>query len=173
MRLDLLKFSLHLCFAGHTCLHLASIQGYLAIVEYLLSLGADVNAQVCNVHCEFNQAGLGSHKNQWVWHQLWLSLTCQTLCCFYTGAMQWQNSTTFGCWPAEFWPGVASGETWGRREQSDLPGLFPLSAHMGKRQRQHTGTAEAAHHSRPADVARKWGWGKQWIGAWIHRGWSK
>ncbi|NWI63114.1 IKBA inhibitor, partial [Todus mexicanus] len=34
---------------GHTCLHLASIQGYLAIVEYLLSLGADVNAQEpCN-----------------------------------------------------------------------------------------------------------------------------
>ncbi|KAM7163654.1 NF-kappa-B inhibitor alpha [Macrochelys suwanniensis] len=34
---------------GHTCLHLASIHGYLAIVEYLLSLGADVNAQEpCN-----------------------------------------------------------------------------------------------------------------------------
>ncbi|XP_067390103.1 NF-kappa-B inhibitor alpha [Emydura macquarii macquarii] len=34
---------------GHTCLHLASIQGYLAIVERLLSLGADVNAQEpCN-----------------------------------------------------------------------------------------------------------------------------
>lgn len=34
---------------GHTCLHLASIQGYLAIVEHLLSLGADVNAQEpCN-----------------------------------------------------------------------------------------------------------------------------
>ncbi|KFM02430.1 NF-kappa-B inhibitor alpha, partial [Aptenodytes forsteri] len=34
---------------GHTCLHLASIQGYLAIVEYLLFLGADVNAQEpCN-----------------------------------------------------------------------------------------------------------------------------
>ncbi|XP_006015429.1 NF-kappa-B inhibitor alpha [Alligator sinensis] len=34
---------------GHTCLHLASIQGYLAIVECLLSLGADVNAQEpCN-----------------------------------------------------------------------------------------------------------------------------
>ncbi|XP_029819947.1 NF-kappa-B inhibitor alpha [Manacus vitellinus] len=36
-------------YKGHTCLHLASIQGYLAIVEYLLSLGADVNAQEpCN-----------------------------------------------------------------------------------------------------------------------------
>lgn len=34
------------CLSGHTCLHLASIQGYLAIVECLLSLGADVNAQV-------------------------------------------------------------------------------------------------------------------------------
>ncbi|KAJ6655662.1 hypothetical protein lerEdw1_004898 [Lerista edwardsae] len=34
---------------GHTCLHLAAIQGYLAIVEYLLTLGADVNAQEpCN-----------------------------------------------------------------------------------------------------------------------------
>ncbi|KAG8126274.1 hypothetical protein E2320_021348 [Naja naja] len=36
-------------YSGHTCLHLASIQGYLAIVECLLSLGADVNAQEpCN-----------------------------------------------------------------------------------------------------------------------------
>ncbi|XP_032086775.1 NF-kappa-B inhibitor alpha [Thamnophis elegans] len=36
-------------YSGHTCLHLASIQGYLAIVERLLSLGADVNAQEpCN-----------------------------------------------------------------------------------------------------------------------------
>ncbi|XP_070787485.1 NF-kappa-B inhibitor alpha [Pituophis catenifer annectens] len=34
---------------GHTCLHLASTEGYLAIVERLLSLGADVNAQEpCN-----------------------------------------------------------------------------------------------------------------------------
>lgn len=31
---------------GHTCLHLASIHGYLGIVEFLVSLGADVNAQV-------------------------------------------------------------------------------------------------------------------------------
>lgn len=31
---------------GHTCLHLASIHGYLGIVEHLVSLGADVNAQV-------------------------------------------------------------------------------------------------------------------------------
>ncbi|KAB0394371.1 hypothetical protein E2I00_003629, partial [Balaenoptera physalus] len=30
---------------GHTCLHLASIHGYLGIVELLVSLGADVNAQ--------------------------------------------------------------------------------------------------------------------------------
>ncbi|XP_007436766.1 NF-kappa-B inhibitor alpha [Python bivittatus] len=36
-------------YSGHTCLHLASIQGYLAIVECLLCLGADVNAQEpCN-----------------------------------------------------------------------------------------------------------------------------
>ncbi|KAM4690707.1 NF-kappa-B inhibitor alpha [Rhinophrynus dorsalis] len=34
---------------GHTCLHLASIYGYLAIVENLISLGADINAQEpCN-----------------------------------------------------------------------------------------------------------------------------
>uniref|UniRef100_A0A8C9PWQ3 NF-kappa-B inhibitor alpha n=1 Tax=Spermophilus dauricus TaxID=99837 RepID=A0A8C9PWQ3_SPEDA len=34
---------------GHTCLHLASIHGYLGIVEFLVSLGADVNAQEpCN-----------------------------------------------------------------------------------------------------------------------------
>ncbi|PNI59177.1 NFKBIA isoform 3 [Pan troglodytes] len=31
---------------GHTCLHLASIHGYLGIVELLVSLGADVNAQL-------------------------------------------------------------------------------------------------------------------------------
>ncbi|KAM4013052.1 NF-kappa-B inhibitor alpha [Anomaloglossus baeobatrachus] len=30
---------------GHTCLHLASINGFLAIVEDLIRLGADVNAQ--------------------------------------------------------------------------------------------------------------------------------
>ncbi|NP_001086998.1 NFKB inhibitor alpha L homeolog [Xenopus laevis] len=34
---------------GHTCLHLASIQGYLALVEILIAKGADVNAQEpCN-----------------------------------------------------------------------------------------------------------------------------
>ncbi|XP_004612177.1 NF-kappa-B inhibitor alpha [Sorex araneus] len=34
---------------GHTCLHLASIHGYLGIVELLVSLGADVNAkEPCN-----------------------------------------------------------------------------------------------------------------------------
>ncbi|XP_004867613.2 NF-kappa-B inhibitor alpha [Heterocephalus glaber] len=34
---------------GHTCLHLASIHNYLGIVELLVSLGADVNAQEpCN-----------------------------------------------------------------------------------------------------------------------------
>ncbi|XP_030070578.1 NF-kappa-B inhibitor alpha [Microcaecilia unicolor] len=34
---------------GHTCLHLASIHGFLAIVENLISLGADINAQEpCN-----------------------------------------------------------------------------------------------------------------------------
>ncbi|KFO29296.1 NF-kappa-B inhibitor alpha [Fukomys damarensis] len=34
---------------GHTCLHLASIHSYLGIVELLVSLGADVNAQEpCN-----------------------------------------------------------------------------------------------------------------------------
>ncbi|KAE8587411.1 hypothetical protein XENTR_v10021965 [Xenopus tropicalis] len=34
---------------GHTCLHLASIHGYLAIVENLINKGADINAQEpCN-----------------------------------------------------------------------------------------------------------------------------
>ncbi|KAM4664563.1 NF-kappa-B inhibitor alpha [Discoglossus pictus] len=34
---------------GHTCLHLASIFGFLAIVENLIQLGADINAQEpCN-----------------------------------------------------------------------------------------------------------------------------
>ncbi|XP_048342902.1 NF-kappa-B inhibitor alpha [Sphaerodactylus townsendi] len=36
-------------YSGHTCLHLASVQGYLAIVECLLSLGVDVDAkEPCN-----------------------------------------------------------------------------------------------------------------------------
>lgn len=74
-------------------------------------------------------------------------LICQTLCCFHTGAMQWQNSTTFGSRSAEFRPSVAFGEARGRRKQSDLPGLFPLSTHLGERQLKHTGTAEAADHS--------------------------
>lgn len=34
---------------GHTCLHLASSKGFLGIVEHLISLGADINAQEpCN-----------------------------------------------------------------------------------------------------------------------------
>ncbi|KAG8449546.1 hypothetical protein GDO86_016264 [Hymenochirus boettgeri] len=34
---------------GHTCLHLAAIHGFLAIVERLIQLGADINAQEpCN-----------------------------------------------------------------------------------------------------------------------------
>ncbi|XP_053553743.1 NF-kappa-B inhibitor alpha [Bombina bombina] len=34
---------------GHTCLHLASIYGFLAVVEILIKLGADINAQEpCN-----------------------------------------------------------------------------------------------------------------------------
>lgn len=37
---------------GHTCLHLASIHGYLGIVELLVSLGADVNAQVSVSHLQ-------------------------------------------------------------------------------------------------------------------------
>lgn len=37
---------------GHTCLHLASIHGYLGIVELLVSLGADVNAQVSASHLQ-------------------------------------------------------------------------------------------------------------------------
>lgn len=61
--------------------------------------------------------------------------------------MQWQNSVALGRGPAEFRAGVTSGEARGRCEQSDLPGLLPLSAHVGKRQLQHTGTAEAADHS--------------------------
>lgn len=32
--------------AGHNCLHLASINGYLSLVDHLIQLGADINAQV-------------------------------------------------------------------------------------------------------------------------------
>ncbi|XP_074069479.1 NF-kappa-B inhibitor alpha [Macrotis lagotis] len=46
---DLLSVLQATNYNGHTCLHLASIHGYLAIVEHLVSLGADVNAQEpCN-----------------------------------------------------------------------------------------------------------------------------
>lgn len=31
---------------GHNCLHLASINGYISLVESLVALGADINAQV-------------------------------------------------------------------------------------------------------------------------------
>lgn len=43
---------------GHTCLHLASIHGYLGIVEHLVTLGADVNAQVSTPPFCLNSAGL-------------------------------------------------------------------------------------------------------------------
>jgi NF-kappa-B inhibitor alpha len=33
-------------YSGHNCLHLASINGYLSMVESLVQLGADINAQV-------------------------------------------------------------------------------------------------------------------------------
>lgn len=36
-------------FAGHTCLHLAANSGFLAIVEQLISQGADINAQVSSM----------------------------------------------------------------------------------------------------------------------------
>ena len=31
---------------GHNCLHLASINGYVSLVESLVQMGADINAQV-------------------------------------------------------------------------------------------------------------------------------
>lgn len=34
-------------FLGQNCLHLVSIYGYLSLVERLVELGADINAQVC------------------------------------------------------------------------------------------------------------------------------
>lgn len=33
-------------FPGQNCLHLASVQGFLSLVENLVNLGADINAQV-------------------------------------------------------------------------------------------------------------------------------
>jgi hypothetical protein len=46
VRIETRSYSFCLPPPGHTCLHLASIHGYLAIVEHLVTLGADVNAQV-------------------------------------------------------------------------------------------------------------------------------
>ena len=37
---------LFLLFPGHNCLHLASINGYVSLVESLVQLGADIDAQV-------------------------------------------------------------------------------------------------------------------------------
>lgn len=34
------------CLPGQNCLHLASVQGFLSLVENLVNLGADINAQV-------------------------------------------------------------------------------------------------------------------------------
>lgn len=46
VRIETCSYSFCLIPSGHTCLHLASIHGYLGIVEHLVTLGADVNAQV-------------------------------------------------------------------------------------------------------------------------------
>lgn len=35
-----------LCCAGQNCLHLASVQGFLSLVERLVDLGADIDAKV-------------------------------------------------------------------------------------------------------------------------------
>lgn len=35
-----------LCCAGQNCLHLASVQGFLLLVERLVDLGADIDAKV-------------------------------------------------------------------------------------------------------------------------------
>lgn len=39
-----------LLFAGQNCLHLASVQGFLSLVENLVDLGADIDAQVKEAH---------------------------------------------------------------------------------------------------------------------------
>lgn len=48
-------------FPGQNCLHLASVQGYLSLVENMVDLGADINAKVNNTRshtcCWFD----GSH----------------------------------------------------------------------------------------------------------------
>lgn len=49
---------------GHTCLHLASIHGYLGIVEHLVSLGADVNAQVSTSPSRWNPLGFPLSSSQ-------------------------------------------------------------------------------------------------------------
>lgn len=49
---------------GHTCLHLASIHGYLAIVEHLVTLGADVNAQVSTSPFHLISVGLALYGEQ-------------------------------------------------------------------------------------------------------------
>lgn len=37
-------------FPGQNCLHLASVQGYLSLVENMVDLGADINGKVNNTH---------------------------------------------------------------------------------------------------------------------------
>lgn len=44
--LGFLNQTLFSLFLGHNCLHLASINGYISLVENLVRLGADINAQV-------------------------------------------------------------------------------------------------------------------------------
>ena len=45
-------FLTFLFLTGHNCLHLASINGYISLVENLVQLGADINAQVGVVNSE-------------------------------------------------------------------------------------------------------------------------
>ena len=98
---------------GHTCLHLASIHGYLGIVELLVSLGADVNAQVgaSSLQMEGIQPSIRSHalaasRNLRLSHKHLKFL-------LVSGALQWPNRPASCGGPAESRPGVALVEVWG------------------------------------------------------------
>lgn len=43
---QLLNCSFNVFYAGQNCLHLASVHGFLSLVENMVDLGADINAKV-------------------------------------------------------------------------------------------------------------------------------
>ncbi len=50
------KLATLMFFAGQNCLHLASVQGFLSLVENMVDLGANIDAKVSNTHKSYENS---------------------------------------------------------------------------------------------------------------------